>query len=58
MSHDPESRTRHESAAHDDLSTDPVTPRTGGTRTSDDPVDPDGAVDGARRPSHDPYQPL
>ena len=58
MSHDPESRTRHDSAAHDDLSTDPVTPQTGGAPTSDDSVDPDGDVDGMRHQSHDPYQPL
>lgn len=58
MSHDPESRTRQESDARDDLSTDPVTPHAGDARTSDDSVDPDGVVDGTRHRGHDPYQPL
>ncbi|GAA5196072.1 hypothetical protein [Microbacterium jejuense] len=58
MSHDPESPPRPEAAARDDLSADPETPLSGGSGSSDDPVDPDGAADRPHHQSHDPYQPL
>jgi len=58
MSYDPESRTRHQTAARDDLSTDPETPPSGEPCTPDGSVDPDGAADRPHRQSHDPYQPL
>jgi hypothetical protein len=57
MSHDPESRVRHEIAASDDSNTEPALPQPGGVPTPDGPVDPDGAAE-RPRPSHDPYQPL
>lgn len=53
MSHDPESRARHEIAVRDDSSTDPGLPQPGGPCTTDGAVDRDGDD----RP-HDPYQPL
>jgi len=58
MSHDPESGARHEIAASDGSSTESELPQPGAPRTTDGTVDPDGAVDGPRSLSHDPYQPL
>lgn len=58
MSHDPESRARHDVAARDDSSTDPELPQPGGLCATDGSVDPDGAADRPHRQSHDPYQPL